>query len=87
MSLHVVESLTFCTGIQNRVERSRIYLLTGQQTRVNSQSTSVSSTKQFVLLFFWSRPSGPEGHPDPDGFHLEIVCRIVREFLKRSEGW
>ena len=37
-------------------------------------------------VFFWSRRSGPEGHPDPDGFHLAIVCRIVREFLKFLRG-
>ena len=43
----------------------------------------MSTTKQFIRVFFWSRPSGPEGHPDPDGFHLAIVCRIVRKFLSK----
>ena len=54
------------------------------------RSTSVSTTKQLVRVFFWSRPFGPEGHPDPDGFHLAIVCHIVRKCLSteiRRGSW
>ena len=29
----------------------------------------------------WCLKSDPQGHPDPDGFHLAIVCRVVEKCL------
>ena len=34
----------------------------------------------------WSWKSDPEGHPDPDRFHLTIVAHLVKLFMESSCG-